>query len=134
MPDGTLIVIDYKATSKETKIETLSDSSWEESYKRQMGVYQWLLRKKGFVVSDTGYFVYANAIVGDKREFSDTLSFETTLVPCTGKTDWIDQALIEIKNVFKVRNSRKVVLIVNIVPIENIRERSYKQFIMPTKS
>lgn len=101
MPDGTLIVIDYKATSKDTQIESLSDSSWEESYKRQMGVYQWLLRKKGFTVSDTGYFVYANAIVGDKKEFNNTLNFKTTLVPCVGQTDWIDETLTKIKDCLK---------------------------------
>ncbi len=97
-PDGSLIVIDYKATSKESKIETLSDSSWEDSYKRQMGVYQWLLRKNGFEVDNTGYFVYANAIVGDSRTFDDMLSFQTTLVPCTGETEWIDETLLKIKD------------------------------------
>ncbi len=96
-PDGSLIVIDYKATSKEAKIVTLSDSSWELSYKRQMGVYQWLLRKNGFTVDETGYFVYANARVGEKTSFSNTLSFETTLVPSIGETEWIDNVLMEIK-------------------------------------
>jgi CRISPR/Cas system-associated exonuclease Cas4 (RecB family) len=96
-PDGSLIVVDYKSTSKESNIESLSDSSWEDSYKRQMGVYQWLLRKNGFEVDEKGYFVYANAIIGDKRNFSDTLSFETTLVPCVGETDWIEETLAKIK-------------------------------------
>ena len=36
--------------------------------KRQMEIYQWLLRKNGFKVSDTGYFVYANGIT-DARSF-----------------------------------------------------------------
>jgi CRISPR/Cas system-associated exonuclease Cas4 (RecB family) len=97
-PDGSLIVIDYKATSKESEIKTLSDSSWEDSYKRQMGVYQWLLRKNGFEVDDTGYFVYANARVGESQSFDDMLSFETTLVPCVGETKWIDEVLLEIKD------------------------------------
>lgn len=43
-PEGELIVVDYKSTSKPGTIETLGDSSWNEQYKRQMGVYQWLLR------------------------------------------------------------------------------------------
>ncbi|NBV77235.1 hypothetical protein EBR66_03685 [bacterium] len=95
-PQGELIVVDYKATSKDGTIETLSDSSWEDSYKRQMGVYQWLLRKNGFTVSDTGYFVYANAS-SDKSAFDAQLEFEVTLVPCTGETDWIDETLPQIK-------------------------------------
>lgn len=95
-PKGELIVVDYKATSKNGKIETLADSSWEDQYRRQMGVYQWLLRKNGFTVADIGYFVYANA-ASDSAAFDGKLEFEVTLVPCEGKTDWIDQLLPKIK-------------------------------------
>jgi len=96
-PDGSLIVVDYKSTSKESTIKTLSDSSWEDSYKRQMGVYQWLLEKEGFTVDPTGYFVYANAKVDDRRSFDDKLIFETTVVPCVGSNDWIEKTLVDIK-------------------------------------
>jgi CRISPR/Cas system-associated exonuclease Cas4 (RecB family) len=94
--DGSLIVIDYKATAKEGRIETLDDSAWSEQYARQVGVYQWLLRNNGFTVDDTAYFVYAN---GDssKLAFHNTLTFETTLVPTKGDTSWIDPTLMEIK-------------------------------------
>ena len=95
-PDGSLIVVDYKATSKEGAIETLSDSAWEDQYKRQMGVYQWLLEKNGFEVSPRGYFVYANASK-EEAGFNDTLVFETTLVPCDGDIGWIDKTLVDIK-------------------------------------
>lgn len=94
--DGSLIVVDYKATSKSEKIETLSDSAWEEQYTRQIGVYQWLLEKNGFSVSSIGYFVYANGNA-DASAFNNTLTFETTLVPCEGSKDWIEDTLIEIK-------------------------------------
>ena len=96
-PSGELIVVDYKSTAKEEKIETLSDSSWEVSYRRQMGVYQWLLRKNGFNVDKTGYFVYANARKDQAESFDDTLFFETTLVPCEGETEWIEETLLNIK-------------------------------------
>ena len=95
-PNGELIVVDYKATSKAGRIESLDDISWGAQYKRQMGVYQWLLRKNGFTVSDTGYFVYANAD-GDKAAFDGKLEFEVTIVPCVGETDWIDGMLPSIK-------------------------------------
>lgn len=95
-PEGNLIVVDYKATSKSGTIETLADSSWEEQYKRQMGVYQWLLRKNGFPVSNRGYFVYANAS-SDKEAFDGQLEFEVTLVPCEGNADWVDDVLPKIK-------------------------------------
>jgi len=96
-PEKKLIVVDYKATSKEGKIESLADSSWEEQYKRQIGVYQWLFEQNGFDVSRTGYFVYANASK-DEDGFNDTLLFETTLVPCEGDTSWIEKTLESIKS------------------------------------
>lgn len=95
-PNGELIVVDYKATSKTGSVVTLDDSSWKDSYARQMGVYQWLLRKNGFTVSPTGYFVYANAS-SDKEAFDAQLEFELTLVPCEGDTSWIDDILPKIK-------------------------------------
>lgn len=95
-PAGELIVVDYKATSKDGTIETLDDSSWKDSYTRQMGVYQWLLAKNGFTVSPTGYFVYANAH-SDKEAFDGQLEFEVTVVPCAGDTSWIDDVLPAIK-------------------------------------
>jgi CRISPR/Cas system-associated exonuclease Cas4 (RecB family) len=95
-PDGTLIIVDYKATSKEGTILTLADSSWEDQYKRQIGVYQWLFEQNGFTVDKTGYFVYANALQSEDT-FDNTLTFETTLVPCEGDKRWIEPKLKEIK-------------------------------------
>jgi len=92
---GELIVVDYKATSKDEKIEAL-DKDWHLGYKRQMEIYQWLLRQNGHTVSDTGYFVYANASK-DKEAFDATLEFEVTLVPYTGNADWIEKTLLDIK-------------------------------------
>jgi CRISPR/Cas system-associated exonuclease Cas4 (RecB family) len=94
-PDGTLIIVDYKATSKEGTIETLSDSSWDKQYTRQLGVYRWLLEQNGFTVDTTGYLVYANA---DKSldAFDDKLIFETTLVPVVTDTSWIENTLKDI--------------------------------------
>jgi hypothetical protein len=89
-------VVDYKATSKEGSITTLADSSWNQQYQRQMGVYQWLLRNNGFTVSPMGYLVYANART-DKAAFDGQLEFEVTLVPMEGDTSWIDEILPKIK-------------------------------------
>ena len=93
--DGKLIVIDYKATSKDKKIESL-DEEWHRGYKRQLEIYQWLLRQNGFEVSDTGYWVYANA-TKDREAFDARLDFELTLVPHTGSTDWVEGTLLELK-------------------------------------
>ncbi|MDE2037861.1 MAG: PD-(D/E)XK nuclease family protein [Patescibacteria group bacterium] len=95
-PKGELIVVDYKATSKEGKIETLSDSSWEAQYRRQMEVYQWLLRRKGFAVSRTGYFVYVNG-KADKKAFDGRLEFDVTIIPQAGDDSWVHEAIVRAK-------------------------------------
>jgi len=94
-PKDELIVVDYKATSKDGKIESL-DEEWHDGYKRQIEIYQWLLRQNGFTVSDTGYWVYANASK-DKAAFDGKLEFELTLVPYKGDDSWVEGVLHEIK-------------------------------------
>lgn len=91
-PEGELIVVDYKSTSKDAEI-TL-DAEWQDGYKRQMEVYQWLLRQNGFTVSDTGYFVYANGKT-DRDAFDAKLDFDVTLIPYTGKDDWVEETIKE---------------------------------------
>lgn len=93
-PKGELIVVDYKATSKRDEI-TL-DGSLGEQYKRQMEVYQWLLRKNGFTVSSTGYFVYVNGNK-DAEAFDKKLEFTVKLLPCEGDPSWIEPTLLKIK-------------------------------------
>ena len=94
---GELFVVDYKSTSKDGKIEAL-DQDWHIGYKRQMEVYQWLLRQNGFDVSNTGYFVYANASK-DREAFDGKLEFEVTLIPYKGDASWIEPTLQKIKSV-----------------------------------
>jgi len=94
-PKGELIVVDYKSTSKDAKIEAL-DEDWHDGYKRQMEVYQWLLRENGFDVSNIGYFVYANASK-DEEAFDGKLEFEVTLIPYEGNANWVDSTLDDIK-------------------------------------
>jgi hypothetical protein len=90
--DGLLYVVDYKATSKNGKIEVL-DQDWQIGYKRQMEIYQWLLRQNGFKVSNTGYFVYCNGIT-DKKAFDAKLEFDITLIAYEGNDEWIEGAII----------------------------------------
>lgn len=94
-PSDELIVVDYKATSKDGKIESL-DEEWHGGYKRQLEIYQWLLRRNGFTVSDTGYWVYANASK-DKKAFEGKLEFELTLIPYKGDDSWVDGTIERIK-------------------------------------
>ena len=91
---GKIIVVDYKATSKDAKV-TL-DAEWQGGYKRQMEIYQWLLRKNGLKVSDTGYFVYCNG-KRDRKAFDAKLEFDIDLLPYTGDASWIEKTLKDIK-------------------------------------
>jgi hypothetical protein len=85
------IVVDYKATSKKTPITAL-DQAWHAGYKRQMEIYQWLLRRNDCEVSDTGYFVYCNGRA-DEAAFDRKLEFDVTLIPYEGSDDWVEETL-----------------------------------------
>ena len=91
-PNGELIVADYKCTSKNGEI-TL-DAEWQDSYKRQIEIYQWLFLMNGFKVSPTAYFVYCN---GRKQEagFSGRLKFDTVVIPYKGDTGWVEGAVVQ---------------------------------------
>jgi len=91
---GELIVVDYKATSKDRDVSI--DSDWQISYKRQMEIYQWLLRQNGFKVSPTGYFVYANGRL-DLPSFENKVEFRTKVIPHIGDDSWIEGILVKMK-------------------------------------
>jgi hypothetical protein len=91
---GKLIVIDYKATAKNGEV-TL-DAHWQLSYKRQMEVYIWLLRKQGFEVEDRGFFLYANG--QEAEHFDHKINFSVSLLPYTGSTGWIEPTLDNVKS------------------------------------
>lgn len=93
--DGELIVVDYKATSKNKEVSI--DSDWQISYKRQIEIYQWLLRQNGFAVSPVGYFVYTNARI-DVDGFGDNLEFITKLIAYEGNSDWVEPVLLKMKD------------------------------------
>ncbi len=81
------IVVDYKTTSKAEVIDKLNDG-WHNQYRRQMEIYQWLLRQNGYAVSPTGYFVYCNG-KADRAAFDGKLEFDIDLLPYTGDDSWV---------------------------------------------
>ena len=60
-----------------------------------MEVYQWLLRKNGHKVSNTGYFVYCNGIA-DAKAFDQKLEFRVSLIPYEGNDSWIEKTIADI--------------------------------------
>ena len=100
---GEYIIVDYKATSKDGDIVAL-DKEWQDGYKRQMEIYQWLFRQSGFKVSDTGYFVYCNG-KKDRKAFDGKLDFDVTLIAYKGNDNWVDET---IKEAYKCLNQNKI--------------------------
>ena len=88
--EGNLIVVDYKATSTNEVISL--DDRYRQSYKRQVEIYQWLLRQNGFPVSDLAYFVYANGLK-DKEAFDGQLEFKVEVIPYRGDDGWVEDAI-----------------------------------------
>ena len=92
MADGTLAIVDYKSTSKNGEVNL--DADWQVAYKRQMEIYQWLLRKNDFEVSKTGYFVYVNGKT-DVAAFDGKLEFDVKVIPYTGDDSWVEKILLD---------------------------------------
>ncbi len=90
------IVVDYKATAKDEAVKEL-DKEWQDGYKRQMEVYQWLLRQNGLKVSDTGYFVYCTGKM-DRQAFDKRIDFDVNLIEYVGDDRWVEKTLLKIKD------------------------------------
>jgi len=91
---GEYIVVDYKATAKKDEITAL-DQPWHETFKRQMDIYQWLLRKNGHKVSDTGYILYCNGNAYEEQ-FASKIEFRMTLLPYEGDSSWVDDITVRL--------------------------------------
>lgn len=101
-PEGELIVVDYKATGA-------NQHQIYDSYRRQMEVYQWLLRMNGFKVSDVGYFVFARVNKGSGFGNDQVLqaglgqavlSFDLFVEPLEGDDSWLPAVLIRARETF----------------------------------
>jgi len=99
--DGTLFVVDYKSTSSDYEVNL--DGEYKVAYKRQVEIYQWLLRKNGFKVSDIAYFVYANGRK-DLKAFDARLEFNISVLAYSGNSDWVEQVVIDAKHCLEQPN------------------------------
>lgn len=90
---GNLIVVDYKASGAK-------EGELYDSYKRQMEIYQWILRQNDFKVLDRGYFVYCR-VNKDNGFHEGKLSFDIKVQPYDGDTSWVEGKLAEAKKVLE---------------------------------
>lgn len=86
-----LMVVDYKASGAK-------EGELYDSYKRQMEVYQWLLRMNGFKVQDRGYFVYCRVRKDDGFP-EGLLKFDIKVQPYDGNADWVEGKIHEAKKI-----------------------------------
>lgn len=86
---GELMVIDYKASGAQK-------GELYDSYKRQMEIYQWLLRHNGFIVKNRGYFVYAR-VDKEKGFAGGDLHFTMDVQPYDGNDVWVEERIMEAK-------------------------------------
>ncbi len=98
-PQGELIVVDYKATGA-------NQHRIYDSYRRQLEIYQWLLRGNGYQVSGTGYFVFArvskaNGFTGATvEERTAALSFDLFVEPLVGDSSWVEPAIARAREAY----------------------------------
>ena len=105
-----IFVVDYKSTAGKRNEESTGlaeinlNGVYKEAYKRQMDMYQWILRQKGFNVSNTGYFVYVN---GDQHfedgMLDDTLNkanmkFDVQLISYVADDSWVENTILELRD------------------------------------
>lgn len=111
-----IFVVDYKSTAGKrnedlTALQPITlNGVYKESYKRQMDMYQWILRQNGFNVSKTGYFVYVN---GDQH-FEDgmleessnkaNMKFDVQLLSYEADDSWVEQTILDLKNCLEQDN------------------------------
>ena len=104
-PDNKeLVVVDYKAQSKEGAIETEAylENQYHQGYKIQMDIYVHILRQMKFKVSDTTYFLVCNGLKTPDK-FDAKLHFDLKLVPYKTDTSWVNNKIIEMKKVLEAK-------------------------------
>ena len=98
-----LHIVDYKSTSQKSpnKEITLNDY-WKAGYKRQMDMYVWVMRRKGFSISSIGYFLYCDGDRFSDYDFLNTenavMQFKMSLIPYQVDTSWVEPTLLKIRD------------------------------------
>lgn len=97
-----LHIVDYKSTSQKSNGKTITlDDKWKASYKRQMDMYVWIMKRKEFNVSSIGFFLYCDGDRFSDYEFLQKdkacMEFKMSLLSYEVDTSWIEQTLLQIK-------------------------------------
>ena len=109
LKEKKLIIVDYKAQSSNypVKVESYLRSEWHLSYKLQMDIYVHISRKMNFRVSDISYFYVCNGEKTNNR-FDNKIDFKVTLVPYKTDTSWIEEKIVQMKEVLNKDNPPEI--------------------------
>ena len=114
---GELHIVDYKSTAQlsdqpKPLDKSFLDDLWKVSYKRQMEMYQWILRRKGFQVSDIGYFLYVdgqhlgyNGMIDSSDPSMATMKFKTAIIEYEGNDGWVENAIRRAKEILQMQEA-----------------------------
>ncbi len=100
--DGTLSVVDYKATSARPPFDYADE--YHRGYRQQLEVYRWLLGHHGYPLAAADYWVIAN-VDTDAARFDGALKFTLSVLPYRGDTSWIDDALLGMRECLQEERS-----------------------------
>lgn len=117
---GELHIVDYKSTAQMSKTPKPLDETfiappedpklrdYKAGYRRQMEMYQWIARRKGFTVSNIGYFVYVDGqhvgevgMLDQNNPAQAWMRFNTAIIPYVGDDSWVESAILRAKDVLK---------------------------------
>ena len=82
--DGSIAVVDYKSSgSKEITIY--------DDYQKQMDVYNWILKQKGYETHPEAFFVFYQ-VQKNEDSFNNVLKFREEVRPVKVNTEWVGPA------------------------------------------
>ena len=104
-----LFIVDYKSTAskrndEKTALELITlNGHYKQAYKRQMDIYQCIMRHNGFDVSDTSYFVYVNGDhhfengMLERNNDKANMKFDVQLIKYDGDSSWVENTIMQLK-------------------------------------
>jgi len=114
---GELHIVDYKSTAQMSKTPKPLDETfiapptdpkqpdYKAGFRRQMEMYQWIARRRGFTVSDIGYFVYVDGqhvgidgMLDQNDPATAWMRFQTAVIPFVGDDSWVEDAIRKAKD------------------------------------
>ena len=105
--NNSLVLVDYKsqANAKPVLQETYFQGDYKSSYQRQLDFYAYLLKQQKLKekISDDAYLYVVNT-KGLDNIFDNKLLFESTLIHTKTKTDYLEDDIEEMINIFKSKN------------------------------